>query len=495
MTRESLSLCLSLLAVSLAAAALLLGWADGVGLSGSASVRLALVAAAAGVSAVVLGWHLRRQSRAEAVALHYVDVLSRLDLHELAPAMRPETLPPIDPGSPWYAPLTALGDRICLKSTERAESEHAKASLEIRMKRYALQCERLGAILASLGDPVIAIDRFDELLLANPAAENVLGLRAQDAEHKALSGLVRCEKLVDLLSDTRRRKLATCRNEEIELETAAGERRWFRATVSTLPEGDHGGDRGGEQCHGAVAVLRDVSGLKMAHRRNAEFVSAVSHEMKTPLSGIKAYVELLADGEADDEQTRAEFCNVINGQTDRLQRLIDNLLNLARIEAGVVNVSKKSQSLNDILVEALRVLQPAADGKSINLVGDLSPLYLGVFADRDMLLQAVINLLSNAIKYTPEGGAVTLRSRLSDERVLVEVEDTGVGLSEEDCARVFDKFYRVEKDKGMASGTGLGLALAKHIVEDVHGGQLSLRSQLGSGSTFTIAVPWTSRTG
>ncbi len=151
--------------------------------------------------------------------------------------------------------------------------------------------------------------------------------------------------------------------------------------------------------------------------------------MKTPLAGIKAYVELLADGDAEDEETREEFLDVINGQADRLQRLIDNLLNIARIEAGVVKVSKQSQPLNEILSEAHRVVQPAAEAKQIRLAHDLSPMYLGVLVDRDMMLQAAINLLSNAIKYTPPGGQVTLRSRLLDGEVSFEVEDTGVGLS------------------------------------------------------------------
>jgi two-component system phosphate regulon sensor histidine kinase PhoR len=211
--------------------------------------------------------------------------------------------------------------------------------------------------------------------------------------------------------------------------------------------------------------------------------------MKTPLAGIKAYVELLVDGDAEDEETREEFLNVINSQADRLQRLIDNMLNLARIEAGVVSVDKKSRSLNELLEEAVNVVQPSAEAKSIELLTELSPLYLGVLADRDMLLQAAINLLSNAVKYTPEGGRITLRSRLADDEVAFEVEDTGVGLSEEDCRHVFEKFYRVKKDKTMASGTGLGLPLAKHIVEDVHGGRLSVESEVGVGSTFCVTLP------
>jgi two-component system phosphate regulon sensor histidine kinase PhoR len=236
-------------------------------------------------------------------------------------------------------------------------------------------------------------------------------------------------------------------------------------------------------------VLTDITHEKAIQKRNAEFVSSVSHEMKTPLASVRAYVELLADGDAEDEQTREEFLGVIHGQTERLQRLIDNLLNLSRIEAGVVNVNKAPRSLNELLEEASNVLQPAATHKNIQLVTELSPLYLGVLADRDTLLQAAINLVSNALKYTPDGGRVTIRSRLDGDNVVFEVQDTGVGLSPEDRLKVFEKFYRVKKDQQMASGTGLGLPLVKHIVEDVHAGKIEVESELGQGSTFRIILP------
>jgi two-component system phosphate regulon sensor histidine kinase PhoR len=145
--------------------------------------------------------------------------------------------------------------------------------------------------------------------------------------------------------------------------------------------------------------------------------------------------------------------------------------------------------LNELLNQAFQVMQPSAEQKQIKLISDLSPMFLGILADRDMLMQCAINLLSNAVKYTNSGGTVTLRSKMEDAFVLFEVEDTGVGMSEEDCQRVFEKFYRVKKDQEMAPGTGLGLPLAKHIAEDVHGGSLSATSQLGKGSVFRVSLP------
>jgi two-component system phosphate regulon sensor histidine kinase PhoR len=152
-------------------------------------------------------------------------------------------------------------------------------------------------------------------------------------------------------------------------------------------------------------------------------------------------------------------------------------------------VEKEQRSLNGLVEEACQVLAPMAAMKQIQLVCEPSNLYLGVFADRDMLLQAILNLGSNAVKYTPVGGKVTLTTRQDERASLVEVRDSGVGLSEEDRLRVFEKFYRVAKDKAMASGTGLGLPLVKHIVEDVHGGRVEVESQLGVGSCFRIVLP------
>jgi two-component system phosphate regulon sensor histidine kinase PhoR len=373
-----------------------------------------------------------------------------------------------------------------------AEIEHARTALELRCRRYAAQNERLTNVLDGLAEAVIAVDPFDGLWLANRSAEQLLQLGGDALAKRELAQLAHCEKLVGLLADAGRRKVRTTRTDELELDVCGG-RRWHSVTTTSLPGGPAHEPVKGEIQAGVVAVLRDISTQKAQQRDHAEFVSAASHEMKTPLAGIKAYVELLAEGDAEDEETRDEFLQIINGQADRLQRLIDNLLNLARIEAGVVQVSKQSQSLNEILLEAFRVVQPAAEAKNIQLSDDLSPMYLGALVDRDMMLQAAINLLSNAIKYTPGGGRVTLRSRMLDGEVLFEVEDTGVGLGPEDCLRVFEKFYRVDCNKGMAPGTGLGLPLAKHIVEDVHGGRLGVTSTLGAGSTFRVTIPGSHR--
>lgn len=480
---NSIVACLAL-ALALASCA---GWAASLARPLAVQVQLVaaggtLAVAGLALTLLLMGWQRERR-----LLRGFLEQVASIE----PPLAQPPELPQLGARHPLHPLLERVQGSLSTICQRLADLEHSRTALEVRTRRYKLQQDRITSILDSLNEPVLAVDHYDELVLANPSAQQLFDLRVEPEEvgRRALSRILRCEQLIELLKDTRRRRIPTSRTEEIEIHDEQGAARWYRATAKTMSEDQTealGLDASAPP--GAVVVLRDVTEQRGANARHAEFVSAVSHEMKTPLASIKAYVELLADGDAEDEVTREEFLDVINTQADRLQRLIDNLLNLARIEAGVAKVHKAHHSLNDLLEEALRVMQPAAERKRISLRGDLSLLYVGVFVDRDMLQQAAINLLSNAIKYTPDGGQVTLRSRLEDGRALFEVADTGVGLSEEDCARVFEKFYRVKKNSEMAPGTGLGLALVKQIIEDVHGGTLSVSSRLGEGSVFTACL-------
>ena len=481
----------NLLAVAalLLSSALVVAWVADLGVgAGAWPLRVGLLVAGLVLAGGSLALWMRIATGHRRAFERHIEAYCRLNLRDVHTGGSAANIPPLPTGNP-YAPLARRVGEVFVDCCHRLqELKHARTALEVRCRRVTAEAEQIRVIFAAVSEAILAVDDYGELLLANRTAEELLHIDGRREEPQALAQLIHCQKLVDLLLSTADRKMPGSRSEEIELVEEDGRRRWYRATAAKLTGGDDHGE-GRPVAHGAVAVLRDIGDQKALQKRNAEFVSAVSHEMKTPLAGIKAYVELLADGDADDEATQEEFLDVINSQADRLQRLVDNLLNLARIEAGVVSVSKQARSLNELLEEALHVVLPSAEAKNITLVAELSPMYLNVLADRDMLLQAVINLLSNAIKYTHDGGRVTLRSRLADEEVRFEVQDTGVGLSEEDCRRVFEKFYRVKKDKDMASGTGLGLPLAKHIVEDVHGGRLSVESKLGEGSTFIVTLP------
>lgn len=464
--------------------AVAVAWVIDPALVGSTVLARALLAGGCLASACMLfRLELRRQGANEQLARRHIESLCVADDHDVS--ANKQYLPTIHSSNPWSRIFERI--RECLAEHRRRadEAEHAWTGAEVRVRRISRELAQLTGILNGLSQPTIATNQFDEVVFANSSARALFGFTLVDESPQPLASLVPAAELVNLLSDTRKRKSPTRRHGELPWTDAQGRMSWFRIQCRMLADPD-GHD---EDEQGAVAVLTDISVQREIQKRHAEFVSAASHEMKTPLAGIRAYAELLLDGEAEDEKTRDEFLGVIDTQADRLQRLIENLLNIARIEAGVVKVDKQQQSLNELLEHAFQVVQPSAEQKRIQLVSDLSPMYLGVLADRDMLMQCGINLLSNAIKYTSPGGRVTLRSHMEEDAVLFEVEDTGVGLSPEDCRRVFEKFYRVKKDEQMAPGTGLGLPLAKHIAEDVHGGSLTATSQLGQGSVFRVLLP------
>ncbi|HCO26363.1 MAG TPA: hypothetical protein DIT97_26350, partial [Gimesia maris] len=239
---------------------------------------------------------------------------------------------------------------------------------------------------------------------------------------------------------------------------------------------------------GTVVVVENIGVEADEKTQHAEFVSSVAHELKTPMSGIKAYIEMLIDGDCEPEEAD-ELYGFINDQIDRLTRLVNSMLNLARIESGVVEIKRHDHELNDILKTAADVISPTAIEKDIKFTAELSDMYLPVFVDKDMLGQAIINLLSNAVKYTPNGREVRLRSRMEDTTAVIEVRDTGLGIPENSLPHIFDRFYRVPENNRSAAGTGLGLALVHFIVTNVHNGSISVQSQVDEGTCFTVTIP------
>ncbi len=432
----------------------------------------------------------RRQTGSEKSAQRYIDMLCRLDHHDLAQAEANGTLPQLPNNNLWQPIFSRIRECLVEYGSRADEAEHSWTSAEVRVRRITADYNRINDFANGLPDAAVATNQYGEIVWANQAATELFALEIDENAPVAASTQLNSSTLIDLLDDSLKRRSVVQRTAEAEVVSATGEPCWYRISCRAMVAA---GEDDTSELTGAIIVLTDISSERGIQKRHAEFVSAASHEMKTPLAGIRAYVELLLDGEAEDEETQEEFLSVIDTQADRLQRLIENLLNLARIEAGVEKVDKQNHSLNELLESAHSVVQPSSEQKDITLVVDLSPMYLGVLADRDMLMQSAINLLSNAIKYTEPGGKVTLRSRMEENAAVFEVEDTGVGLTDEDCAKVFEKFYRVKKDQKMAPGTGLGLPLAKHIVEDVHGGSLAVSSQLGTGSVFRISLPSHSR--
>ncbi len=376
-----------------------------------------------------------------------------------------------------------LREMVARLNAERRE-------LEIQVRVVDAERQHAEAILQSISDAVLVTDAFNEVAIANEAAAVALDFDLTGARHQPVDQVVADRALVHLIRDARESGNLANRV-HFEHMVAHSERKTvYDVSVSCVANRQ-------DEVAGVVTILHDVTKEKEISEMKNEFVSSVSHELRTPLSSIKAYIEMLVDGEADDEQTRREFYNIIQSETNRLSRLIDNILNISRIESGIQKVQREHIVLLDVVRDVIEVMRPQARAKQIELNDKTNENGHRVYADRDMIYQAIVNLVGNAIKYTPERGRITIDMDI-DERlneVRLHVRDTGVGIPAEAVPHLFEKFYRVSDHKSMAKGTGLGLNLVKQVLETVHGGRVCVDSEHGRGSTFTIYLPLSKSTG
>ena len=269
----------------------------------------------------------------------------------------------------------------------------------------------------------------------------------------------------------------------------------YAARVQELPLDEHGA-LGGAMNQLAKRIKETVEDLSLEKARavkleqmRREFVANVSHELRTPLASIKGFVETLRGGAMRDAKHRDEFLEEIEKASDRLIMLVDDLLELAAIESGKRIPVLDSFDILDLAREAVIGLKPQAEEKRVTVRVENEKAPIRVRADRSQILRVLTNLLDNAIKFNLEHGRVSIHARAGDRNVVVEVKDTGRGIPPGDLPRLFERFYRVDKDRSVElGGTGLGLSIVKHIVES-HGGKVSVLSELGSGSCFTFSLP------
>jgi two-component system phosphate regulon sensor histidine kinase PhoR len=366
------------------------------------------------------------------------------------------------------------------KKVKSLQTENRDISLQLMLLNR--RKDSVESILNSIRDAVIVTDDRDRVILANASAEKLFDFKFDRENLQAVDEVMASHELAGMISKSRTSQTAHVRH-ELTIEDEQQPRTYD--TVLSCVEDDQG------QVIQVVTVLHDMTREKEIAQMKNDFVSHVSHELKTPLASINAYAEMLVDGEAEDPETIQQFCGVIQSQAHRLSRLIEDILNISRIESGLVKVSKETHSLALIIRDAAEMITGYAQEKDITVEAPSAILYDQVYVDRDMISQVVINLLSNAVKYTPSGGRVTLKSVLNevDGKITVSISDTGVGIPAEDVDHVFDKFYRVKANNKYAKGTGLGLNLVKQIVETVHGGSVFVTSTPGQGSTFGFELP------
>ncbi|MBK9385821.1 MAG: PAS domain-containing protein [Planctomycetes bacterium] len=374
------------------------------------------------------------------------------------------------------------------EQVEELQRRAARASRsELRLRVAEEESARLRCILETLPDGVMVFEGGERLVAANAAARKLL--RCPEDGAPALATARGDAELLAAIREVLRADLARglCAR-KVEL-AGRGEREraiWrVRALVAD-----------GEACTGvprAVLLLEDQSFEEASARMRSEFVYGVSHELKTPLTSIQASLEMLVEDEEDGggvaAEDRSRLLHLAHGESVRLARMIQELLELARVEAGITQVRRERVEVAPLLGELREAHRPLAERKSIELDWRVSPYVPALQGDRELLRQALVNLISNAIKYTPEGGRVELDAALEGEELSIAVTDTGIGIGPEDLPRIFDKFYRASQaQSSRIPGTGLGLPLARYLVES-HGGRIEVESVLGQGSTFRVRLP------
>lgn len=339
--------------------------------------------------------------------------------------------------------------------------------VELRMTALRRRQQESETLIASMAQGVIAADARGTIHLCNPAARQLLGHEPEDVL-PPLRELFRQREAREAVERVYGGEFLD--GWETDLDGRA-----VLVTGRPLPDG------------GAVLGLLDVSDLKRLQAVRRDFVANVSHELKTPLTSILGYAETLL-GENADEATRAQFLRTIRDNAERMRRLVDDLLDLAKLESGGWTPVREPLDLITVAAEAWQTVQAKADRQGVTLVTDLDstqPCEADVSAVREML----VNLFDNAIRHSPRGAAVHFASRATEDGTELTVRDSGSGIPAEHIPRVFERFYRVDPGRSRAEGgTGLGLAIVRHLVEG-HGGTVELESTVGQGTTVRIVLP------
>ena len=323
---------------------------------------------------------------------------------------------------------------------------------------------KLSAIINSTQDAVLVTTPKNETLLLNPAAQDILGLNGQQQEGTPLAELTNNDELLKLLSP----------DSPTAGEVALPDGRIMWGTVTEIED------------MGRVTVLRDISAFKALDKMKRDFVTAFTHDLRTPLATVKGYIELIRmDGPTTSRQD--EDLEGITRAANLMKALLEDLLELSRLEQ-LTELTRECLKLEDVVQSSLDEILPLAETKEIDLVLDESVTDLMIEGNSVLLSRAVGNLLDNAIKYTPVGGKVQVKVKQNSNQAWVSVTDNGPGIRSKDLPRVFEKFYRARAELDEIPGTGLGLAIVKTIVEQ-HGGQIWVESEVDKGSVFTIALP------
>jgi two-component system, OmpR family, phosphate regulon sensor histidine kinase PhoR len=371
------------------------------------------------------------------------------------------------------APLPAADDE--LGALGRSLNSTA-SQLRDLVDRLSVESAQREAILASMVEGVLAVDNSLRITFANESFARAVGAPNPIPAKQPLVELVRAPELREILT----RVLAGGEFVKRRLQLPAAAERIFEVQAAPLTSG---------AARGAIAILHDITDLERLERVRKDFVANVSHELRTPLTAIRGYAETLLEGALQDDENNRRFLEIIKAHAIRLNNIASDLLTLSELESGKVRPGPEPVSVRVALESALRTVEAEARVRGVTMIcGRVEDAQ--VLGDRVQIEQALVNLLDNAVKFNRPSGEVLVEvTRPANGKISISITDTGIGIPHDDLPRIFERFYRVDKARSReVGGTGLGLSIVKHIVERLNG-TVTVDSQLGKGSTFTLLLP------
>jgi two-component system phosphate regulon sensor histidine kinase PhoR len=349
-------------------------------------------------------------------------------------------------------------------------------SLEKQMETIRKSERRLNSIIETMESGVLMVDATGQISLANRAFERLFGIPAAElvgTSYQTLTYPADLSELIERCAESGERMRR-------EIHLYYPEERMLDAHLSPMWVEKNG--------VGVVAVFHDLTAIRRLEQLRKDFVANVSHELKTPVTSILGFAETLLDGAIEDQETCREFLEIIHAESLRLQRLVGDLLDLSRIESKQFQLKLERVDIGELVRLTAKTLEERIREKEQELTIQV-PEKFEAEVDPDRFRQILVNLLSNAMAYTPRGGSIHVSVQPENERFVLKVADTGIGIPPEDLPRIFERFYRVDKARSRDSGgTGLGLAIVKHLVE-AHNGEIQVESSVGKGTVFTVVFP------
>lgn len=349
--------------------------------------------------------------------------------------------------------------------------------LENKIRIISEDKDKMKVVLSGVIEGIVAIDKEGRIILFNHALKNMIDCSSDRVLEKFHWEIIRNNQLNELLKETLQKGQTLTR----EITLFSPQEKIFHASANPLTEKN--------KVWGAVVVLNDITEIKKLEKMRSEFVANVSHELRTPLTSIQGFVETLKEGAINDPEKAQYFLEIIEKQSNRLNNLIEELLQLSKIESQEIAMNLQSINLRDLIDKTISEFKKKIEQKDHKIKINISPQLPSVKADPEQIEVVFRNLLDNAVKYTPDGGEIYISALEKAENIYIEVADNGIGISAEHLPRIFERFYRANKDRSRKlGGTGLGLAIVKHIVQ-AHQGTIGVESKPGKGSKFFFTLP------